>query len=771
MEIPTTTHEKGTLNWVSDPQNTLGHWLAAKADGIFMVTGKPGSGKSTLMAMLPSVESSDLWLMKGDGKRTPFLFIFKKFGSDLVKSMGGLYRALLHDLIKSFPTLLSHFHEQTEAIESYAKNLDTEGLRRLSSAFIRKMDRGMWFTLYIDALDECTLYTMDDLTFIRDLPKISGGKVRVCVSSRPDCEFEATLEPSETLVMEDNSMDDIETYVSSHLSTLGYNNTPSLRNEIISKADGVFLWVRIVVAELKHRGRGLTDSELGEIVKSPENIQELLWVVVGKALSLDSTSSLLPLFRILCCARRSLRETELRHLWTLSLDGDDHIKSIDDLDHSPHAIKHNRMLRDRIAHSRGLVEIVHNTSTDTNDRESDGDVRFMHHTVRECFQRFFDARLLDVWRHPERHKETHQYQSSYPLAEDLMDESPEVILAFSCGRFISMTGVLSGIIEGSNAASYVSHYAVEYWFEHFLAAKEYTFLRPIVPMPSELHEAGKEIRPETWSFSRGTILAHTNDQAFGVQIRFYDKFPIVTKRTTFPFHKASATEISKRRQSDFAAARLPPRSQGPSQDGKGKGIDRTNNGLELSQTGGFYFQSSLTEILSTNLGGGADTEPLSRAAGIAFKLDELSRSHLTGVPQQSRLRVKGLLDIRIATTADGGIDVQGSSIIRAGYIINTPATSRENYDRYISSVMFWPEGGGPDWAECTRRWGPGLHTYDHEPWTSEEDEHTSWTWTRGLQGLQGVCTECKHSVVRMSFATDFNPVKIEACGCGKVHGD
>ena len=110
--------------------------------------------------------------------------------------------------------------------------------------------------------------------------------IKICVSCRPELTFERTFNKFPGLLLQDLTVDDITTYVNTKLSThermidLEYEEPgigKRLASQIVNKASGVFLWVKLVVASLLE-GIGNYDdgSELERRLNDlPEDLEDL----------------------------------------------------------------------------------------------------------------------------------------------------------------------------------------------------------------------------------------------------------------------------------------------------------------------------------------------------------------------------------------------------------------------------------------------------------------------------------------------------------------
>lgn len=136
------------------------NWLEAADDRVFWITGKPGSGKSTLMKFLRDHESTDASLRKwADGHR---LLVADHFfwlpGDTLQNSVEGLLRALLHDILKCLSTDLSSARTicgpKRWSLEGSRRSWSLRELKAMIMRIRSATDLRVFF--FIDGLDECS---------------------------------------------------------------------------------------------------------------------------------------------------------------------------------------------------------------------------------------------------------------------------------------------------------------------------------------------------------------------------------------------------------------------------------------------------------------------------------------------------------------------------------------------------------------------------------------------------------------------------------------
>ncbi|KAJ3527586.1 hypothetical protein NM208_g10623 [Fusarium decemcellulare] len=276
--VPEAYH--GTFEWILDP-NAAGfyRWLASM-NGLFWVAGKPGSGKTTLMKFLfchPSTqEAFQRW---ADGSACVVVdHFFGAAGAEIEQSLDGLLVSLLERVMVEIPQLTpivcSHRWENPLL---QGRPWSRSELLKSVRTLLSQTSIPIKICLFVDALDEFE----GDLTELFCMLRLLGesSNIKLCVSSREWLCFEQFFHawhPTKKigLRLQHHTEEDIKCYVqkrlqrpdyvvsiggsSSCLNLNGDFNT-HLINDVISKANGVFLWVRLVCDQLV-RGAANQDS-------------------------------------------------------------------------------------------------------------------------------------------------------------------------------------------------------------------------------------------------------------------------------------------------------------------------------------------------------------------------------------------------------------------------------------------------------------------------------------------------------------------------------
>jgi hypothetical protein len=195
---------------------------------------------------------------------------FNARGVRLEKSLEGLYRSILHQLFQHAKEMTSEFVHEFYCKRDFLKEgwVWTKGELRESFKKVIKNALDLKILIYIDALDECDEKMVRKLVdFMQEdlqLASSTGTDLRICISSRhyPNIHVRDCYR----IEMERSNESDISMYVSAKLRDIGqYDNT--LQEQITSRSSSVFLWVVLVLQQLREA------SEDGE---PPETISNIL---------------------------------------------------------------------------------------------------------------------------------------------------------------------------------------------------------------------------------------------------------------------------------------------------------------------------------------------------------------------------------------------------------------------------------------------------------------------------------------------------------------
>jgi hypothetical protein len=480
-----------TFRWIFEKDNVksnpswhnvnFAQWLVTEdCSNLYWVSGKPGSGKSTLMKYLAD-EPKVTKLLKqwaGNDKLAVANFYFWSAGDDLQKSALGLLRSILFQILRECPDLIKH------AFPREWNNRNSENLLLplsfsnhfkkvvyLRAALRRIMPllskQGVKLCFYIDGLDE---YEGDpaDIISIVDLLH-EGSNVKACVSSRSWNEFEASFgaENPWKLYIHELTREDIRLYTEDKLGKdkrfkqmqAAEQNCPDLVNSIVEGAQGVFLWVVLVIHSLQEgmtHGDGIRDLQrrLDEIPTDLEEYFKIILDSVDKRYRKQTAHT----FRLLL-------EVEGTHslmgCWFVE---ESDLNSVLKMPVStvPDSTKQYRIeqMKKRInARGMGLLQVYQQGDgpyAEKLDTLNFPAVGFLHRTVRDFFMMVDMRKLLDCWSSSSFNANLEVCQASLAVLKTCPSQKPEftkqgpayrlVCRFFSSAEWLTQIGQLEEVL-------------------------------------------------------------------------------------------------------------------------------------------------------------------------------------------------------------------------------------------------------------------------------------------------------------------------------------
>ncbi|KAJ5833461.1 hypothetical protein N7474_001772 [Penicillium riverlandense] len=355
--------------------------------GFLWISGKPGAGKSTIMKFA-------YLSMRNKARHNNAIsasYFFNARGELLEKSISGMYRSLLLQLLQGFPDLQTVLDDPELVSQCQNACPSLNVLKDLLFNAVSALGQRS-FTCFVDALDECDeQQVVDMIQYFEDLAEHSvtkGVPLRICFSSRHYPYITIQRGIRLTLEHQPGHAEDLEAYVSSRLRIEDTALFEELRPQILGKADGVFMWVVLVVDILNkeyRRGAMALRRRLAEI---PSHLSDLFKDILRR--DNENMEELLLCILWILCAKRPLQPKEFYHaLWSgLTSQGMvDYVDSeIPDVSVPATSGSVSRCHRYVISCSKGLAEVT------KSERPS---VQFIHESVRDFFIK--DNGLHELW--------------------------------------------------------------------------------------------------------------------------------------------------------------------------------------------------------------------------------------------------------------------------------------------------------------------------------------------------------------------------------------
>lgn len=393
-----------TFEWIfqqPDREGTTATWAnfrewLEEGKGIYWITGKPGSGKSTLMKFIHDNLLTDSCLRVW-AQEKPFLrgrFYFWNSGAPIQMSIEGLYKALAYEVLSELEdeSCIRFLCPERWEIASLFEQADPEPWKAAEcESILRKLTDGRLSNhrifFLIDGLDEFSGDQKLLLDFIQHLGQVPH--IKVCCASRPWVEFQDAFHQAPSLRVQQLTGPDIKHYIStkfgSHPSMNGWracypNAIESIAEDINERSSGVFLWVVLVVQSLLSgvsSGDRISDLQ-ARLNELPPDLDKLFSKIL-KSMSQRYQSHASQIFQIHSASNADI------NLITLSFADDiDHIRLVSNKPiHYRRGNRENRcemMYRRLASRTKGLLEAGPQTSGSESPK-----VQYLHRTVRDYF--------------------------------------------------------------------------------------------------------------------------------------------------------------------------------------------------------------------------------------------------------------------------------------------------------------------------------------------------------------------------------------------------
>lgn len=273
---------QGTCEWIlediEDRSPGFTRWWNSDSP-LFWISGKPGSGKSTLtkylfeQAVFGDSLKEDAATQAGsyDGKiiedafdqDLTLSFWFWQTGSSLQRNLEGCVRSLLYQGLaspRSSDILLASVPNSSSILSWGIHDLLT-----MFKAFVATINaRGSRIFLVLDALDECE--DAEAAVALVDWLATNIDTVKICFASRPQPSFMDAFPHAPMLRMQDCNKDDIDKVIRNHFEQPVMSRFFEERNEdksrlrqiLQERAEGVFLWVILTIRNIR---RGMVNGE------------------------------------------------------------------------------------------------------------------------------------------------------------------------------------------------------------------------------------------------------------------------------------------------------------------------------------------------------------------------------------------------------------------------------------------------------------------------------------------------------------------------------
>jgi hypothetical protein len=344
-----TRRMRGSCEWLVERESFLS-WRDSTNSQIYWISAKPATGKSVLSGYIIK-HLRDL--------NRDCLFYFFYSGDRVKATISSFLRSIAWQMASMYPEILETVLDLCEKHDQLA-NADYRTLwRRLFRGGILglKVARPQYWV--IDALDECKNYS-ELVPLLLEASEIC--QVRILITSRNKFASQSQTLGSATQVvseeiLEEDTRRDIALYLEAYMDSLpsvGEEARQTMVAKILAKSAGCFLWVSLVLQELRQVH---TSAEISQVLEDVPADMDELYSRILNAMSIAPYGKVLAkaILTWCVCSARPLSTEEL--YYALQLDIKD---NIDQIEKSIEASCGQLVFVD--AHSR--VHMVHQTARD-----------------------------------------------------------------------------------------------------------------------------------------------------------------------------------------------------------------------------------------------------------------------------------------------------------------------------------------------------------------------------------------------------------------------
>ncbi|KAK5049958.1 hypothetical protein LTR84_004077 [Exophiala bonariae] len=259
QQVSSTETTQKTFDWIWT--STFKEWLEHETP-FFWISGKPASGKSTLMNYIAQAKETIQTLQNAHNRQWKVIYFFFDFRArdGIGNNMEGFIRCLLFQLCRDLPDLTQNIPELQHFLDSSTREQSTFTSERplpiesLKKAFLQCLrNRSENIIILVDGLDEYEGQKVELTNFLKSLRR---QNIKICIASRPDPPFPDAFEGIPKILMQELNFDAItcfslnvlEQFYSSHQHTPAALH--SLAKDVAQRSQGVFLWARFAIYEL-----------------------------------------------------------------------------------------------------------------------------------------------------------------------------------------------------------------------------------------------------------------------------------------------------------------------------------------------------------------------------------------------------------------------------------------------------------------------------------------------------------------------------------------
>lgn len=239
------------------------NWLRSTAQ-IYWISGKPASGKTTLVKYVLNHPKTDAYLNIWSPRTLKISHFFWRPGNKMQQSIKGLLCSLLYQLLDNSVAATNYVLQYIQDQKSGVKDTDTDwSVSEVRSIFLQILSSyERPICIFIDGLDEVDPADgpLELLDLVEQFPRCRNMKL--CLASRPEPLLQGRLSAYPHLRLQDLTRADLDRYARDHIKlTRAIHDEDTVNSSwssnapwhphpiksIVDKAEGVFLWLVLAI--------------------------------------------------------------------------------------------------------------------------------------------------------------------------------------------------------------------------------------------------------------------------------------------------------------------------------------------------------------------------------------------------------------------------------------------------------------------------------------------------------------------------------------------
>ncbi|KAL7788073.1 hypothetical protein V8C43DRAFT_323873 [Trichoderma afarasin] len=302
-----------SFNWILDHEG-FKKWRHTDESSVLWIKGDPGKGKTMLLCGI--IED----LEKISGINSNLGYFFCQATDSRINSASSVIAGLIFSLIKQNPTLFSPICKQHEDKLSQLDGPNAWAVLGDIFEAVTQVGGIPAPICVVDALDECE----QDCKLLLSLILKTSHHVKWLLSSRNVKDIERGLrliEPARRLSLElkenaENVSKSVDVYINNSISDIeALEDDEGLQIKTVTtlkrKANGTFLWVALVIEQLRDTDRRNVEEVLEELPEGLENLYDLIVQRANAKLRQKDREACRILLSIVTTAERPLHLEEL----------------------------------------------------------------------------------------------------------------------------------------------------------------------------------------------------------------------------------------------------------------------------------------------------------------------------------------------------------------------------------------------------------------------------------------------------------------------------